>query len=561
MKHEIKKTLLAAIVTAFSFASLGAGEGASQKWVKQYVEQYVSNAIAKSATTLAAEAKSSSSNGVNIIEVGDGGNRATLTWEDATVYALEVTNATDAVAEYGITNGFTFVWDGAGSFVNGNGELVKITSGTNKTCYTWHDVDSVRTNSLDAFVGKFAVGGVMIQPSVALEITNALTTAETEGSAWRLLSSFLVATAYAEVDPRSTPGYWVYRDAEHFQKYNVKLAANFDDGNAGVIASLIDVDKGNINDVLQQMAETASPDTNARNVLVALQSAWEAATLANNIAIALSAQDWTEKDAEVSDTESGVSTSGTVSKTAGSNGGKLKIAAPNLLLPATDDLTIEYASFDNGKRELSLVGVPGTITSGAIPYLNTPAGKLRWREVDSMVDDVSLSSKLDKDWSVKFSIKGWSSQATCSADVQSMIVNPNDTNAGKHNVLCRYKDGDKWVLHYVPIGTDGLADEKTLTAKATVDGKDVGRLSVNGAYDSGNKDKALFSTGSGIEWKDVAGGAAVRFVGTDGGDGVVVGSGSTTNTVTFASASDSNVKVTVAKEGDGVKVTIGVYYK
>ena len=53
-----------------------------------------------------------------------------------------------------------------------------------------------------------------------------------------------------------------------------------------------------------------------------------------------------------------------------------------------------------------------------------------------------------------------------------------------------------------------------------------------------------------------------KFVGTDGGDGVVVGSGSTTNTVTFASASDSNVKVNVEKSGDdGVKITIGVYYK
>ena len=57
------------------------------------------------------------------------------------------------------------------------------------------------------------------------------------------------------------------------------------------------------------------------------------------------------------------------------------------------------------------------------------------------------------------------------------------------------------------------------------------------------------------------GGSALKFVGTDGDD-VVVGSGSTTNTVTFASASDSNVKVNVEKSGStGVKVTIGVYYK
>jgi hypothetical protein len=105
MKPVIKKTLLTAFAAAFGLASFGAGEGASQKWVKQYVEQYVSNAIAKSATTLAAEAKTTSTNGVNVIEVGEGEDRVTLTWEDATVYALMVTNATDAVAEYGITNG------------------------------------------------------------------------------------------------------------------------------------------------------------------------------------------------------------------------------------------------------------------------------------------------------------------------------------------------------------------------------------------------------------------------------------------------------------------------
>ena len=105
MKPVIKKVFLTAFATAFSFASFGAGEGASQKWVKRYVEEYVSNAIAKSATTLAAEAKSTVSNGVNTISIGEGYDRVWIEWEDSTVYALMVTNATDAVAEYGITNG------------------------------------------------------------------------------------------------------------------------------------------------------------------------------------------------------------------------------------------------------------------------------------------------------------------------------------------------------------------------------------------------------------------------------------------------------------------------
>ena len=66
-----------------------------------------------------------------------------------------------------------------------------------------------------------------------------------------------------------------------------------------------------------------------------------------------------------------------------------------------------------------------------------------------------------------------------------------------------------------------------------------------------------------LGWKSVG----VKFVGTDGSSNWVDGDGNAnTNTpgqvVTFASASDSNVKVNVEKLGDdGVKITIGVYYK
>lgn len=211
MKTSIRKLLLTSLAAAFGLASFGAGEGASQKWVKQYVEQYVSNAIFKSATTLAAEAKTTSTNGVNMVEVGEGEGRVTLTWEDATIYALMVTNATAAVAEYGITNGFVFVWDGDNSFVNGNGEIVKITSDTNKTCYTWHEIDSVRTNNLDVFDGKFSVGGVMLQPSVALGITNALTTASAKRGVLDVLFSLLVPPAYAAAQNSILSQMWVRR--------------------------------------------------------------------------------------------------------------------------------------------------------------------------------------------------------------------------------------------------------------------------------------------------------------------------------------------------------------
>ena len=62
-----------------------------------------------------------------------------------------------------------------------------------------------------------------------------------------------------------------------------------------------------------------------------------------------------------------------------------------------------------------------------------------------------------------------------------------------------------------------------------------------------------------------AGGTALAFYGNDGSSlttPVIVGSGTVTNDVRFASARDSNVKVTCASDSAGdVTITIGVYYK
>ena len=82
--------------------------------------------------------------------------------------------------------------------------------------------------------------------------------------------------------------------------------------------------------------------------------------------------------------------------------------------------------------------------------------------------------------------------------------------------------------------------------------------------------KYLKVTGTGINttlaWAE-GGGCAFAFWGNEGTatsrqTAIIVGSGSTTNGVQFASASDSNVKVDCASDGNGgVTITIGVYYK
>ena len=68
-------------------------------------------------------------------------------------------------------------------------------------------------------------------------------------------------------------------------------------------------------------------------------------------------------------------------------------------------------------------------------------------------------------------------------------------------------------------------------------------------------------TQGGITWLPSGGGAATRLVGTDGSL-VVLGSGLTTNSVTFASEANANVTVKIAADGNGgATVKIGVYWR
>ena len=498
MKPVIKKTLLTAFAAAFGLASFGAGEGASQKWVKQYVEQYVSNAIAKSATTLAAEAKTTSSNSVNTIEIGEGEDRVTFTWEDATVYALMVTNATASVAEYGITNGFVFVWDGDNSFVNGNGELVKITSDTNKTCYTWHEVDSVRTNNLDVFDGKFSVGGVMIQPSVALGITNALTTASTKRGVLDVLFSFLFPSAYAAA--QNVPSYWT-GEAVKNEGYGWISQT---DGKGGKVTVPIKLTPENILKYYDEIKSAGSTAHAAMlTALEALIALWNTNMLLSNVASTLSNQDWSSKETQVNDTAEGVSYSGNITKS-GARGYVLNV--PNSIVPKTDGKTITTKRNGNDKY-LCLANLPASTSVVRIPTL-TSRGSLTWNALTGLVDGNSLCPK--GTYNDTLEIKGWSSQGSCQASMASMIFDETDPNISKHEVLCRFKDGGDTVLHYVPFGSPKVG---------------------------------------------------LKFVGSDGSTNWGSDDGTPIQTISFASADDSNVQIKIGGSKKNPTITIGVYYK
>lgn len=120
--------------------------GASQEWVRQYVSNVVSVAT-------------SSSGGVTTYTSGSGTNRISLMIEDATVYALRVTNATASAVSTGVTNGMYLVWnDAIHSYTNGAQTVTATTSNL-----VWGTVQS----SGDSFTNWFDVVGTLLQPSVA----------------------------------------------------------------------------------------------------------------------------------------------------------------------------------------------------------------------------------------------------------------------------------------------------------------------------------------------------------------------------------------------------------
>ena len=152
----------AALLLALLAPSRAHAIAASQAWVEAYVSNYVANSSAQ----LQATATTSKTNTTTYITMGDG----VLIIEDSTDAALKVLNATSAALALGVTNGTTFVWNGAGKYIN---PIDTITS--TKTNLVFHSVGSYETNSVIRFDGYFDVDPVLIQPSTSLNITNSIT--------------------------------------------------------------------------------------------------------------------------------------------------------------------------------------------------------------------------------------------------------------------------------------------------------------------------------------------------------------------------------------------------
>jgi len=142
------------------------GIAASQAWV----ENYVSNYVARTAAEVQAGTTVVTTNGVTVIEAGSGRNAVRLIMEDSTDAALLATNCTATATAQGITNGCTFVWNGAGAYVNPHGTIA-----ATPTNLVFSGIASVPTNGVERFAGWFDAYGALIQPRTSLSITNGMT--------------------------------------------------------------------------------------------------------------------------------------------------------------------------------------------------------------------------------------------------------------------------------------------------------------------------------------------------------------------------------------------------
>ena len=154
----------------FLFAAMCAaqcfGIAASQAWVANYVSNYVAR------TTAEVQAKTTvtSSNGCTVVTANGGtDDEMRLVVQDFADAAMLATNCTLTATAQGITNGCTFVWNGAGAYINPHGAI-----SCTKTNLVFSGVSSVSTNGLERFAGWFDAYGVLIQPHTSLAITNGM---------------------------------------------------------------------------------------------------------------------------------------------------------------------------------------------------------------------------------------------------------------------------------------------------------------------------------------------------------------------------------------------------
>lgn len=192
-------------------------------------------------------------------------------------------------------------------------------------------------------------------------------------------------------------------------------------------------------------------------------------------------------------------------------------------------------------------------------------------------DGVSLDT-FEADGATNLQVMGFASAAACGENLHRLLAESTETDALNHEVLCRVTESGKKALHYLPLGADKFAepDGETVEAHAEDGGKRALRVKPGAA----GKYMRTNAGGDGVEWS-----AAVSEVKAEEGSAVKAETDAETGGVTlsfenpgvevagtqgasqsgaklkFEGNADTAVRTTVVKDGDTVKVQIGVYYR
>ncbi len=192
-------------------------------------------------------------------------------------------------------------------------------------------------------------------------------------------------------------------------------------------------------------------------------------------------------------------------------------------------------------------------------------------------DGVSLDT-FEADGATNLQVMGFASAAACGENLHRLLAESTETDALNHEVLCRVTESGKKALHYLPLGADKFAepDGETVEAHAEDGGKRALRVKPGAA----GKYMRTNAGGDGVEWS-----AAVSEVKAEEGSAVKAETDAETGGVTlsfenpgvevagtqgasqsgaklkFEGNANTAVRTTVVKDGDTVKVQIGVYYR
>lgn len=192
-------------------------------------------------------------------------------------------------------------------------------------------------------------------------------------------------------------------------------------------------------------------------------------------------------------------------------------------------------------------------------------------------DGISLGT-VEAGGATNLQVRGFAAQAACGANLHDLLAEGTDPDALGHEVLCRVTGGGGRALHYLPLGGSKFAepDGETVEAHAPDGGKRTLRVKPGDA----GKYMRTNAGGDGVEWS-----AAVASVEAESGSAVRAETDAETGKVTlsfenpgievvdtmgtshsgarlkFEPDSGTGLRVNASKDGDTLKVYIGVYYQ